>query len=194
MKKLTFITSNPNKATQLSKYLSIELQHQTLELDEIQSLNLEVILQHKAKQAFAKVNSPVIVDDTSVVIKSFGKLPGPFIKWFLKELGPEKICNMVKSFKDRSAIAEVGVAFYDCKQLLIFKGKIVGEISDKPKGDRGFGWDFIFIPKGYNKTRGQMSQSDYDQTSPRRMALKKLEKFLGKSGTMKLLVTSCSRD
>jgi inosine/xanthosine triphosphate pyrophosphatase family protein len=36
----------------------------------------------------------------------------------------------------------------------------------------------MFIPEGFDKTRGELTKEEYDQTSPRLQAIKKLEKFL----------------
>lgn len=177
-RQLTFITGNPNKAAQLGKYLEIPLLHRKIELEEIQSLSLEDVVKHKVSVAFEKVKTPVIVDDTSLVIKSLGNLPGPFIKYFLKELGNEKICQIVANFADKTAKAFVDIGYYDGKNLEIFQGEIEGIIADKPDGNNGFGWDTIFIPNGYNKTRAAMEEEEYDETSPRRIALEKFKKYL----------------
>lgn len=63
----------------------------------------------------------------------------------------------------------------------VFEGEIEGTIAEKPRGERGFGWDPIFIPKGYRKTWGEMSTEEQKETSMRRIALKKLETFLLKT-------------
>jgi len=83
---LTFITGNPKKAEYLSKYLSFHVSHQKIELDEIQSTDLMVIVEHKVRQAYDRVKSPILVEDVSLVFEDFGKLPGPFIKFFEKEI------------------------------------------------------------------------------------------------------------
>jgi XTP/dITP diphosphohydrolase len=70
---------------------------------------------------------------------------------------------------------------YDGKQLLFFEGKMEGKISTEVKGEEGFGWDPIFIPKGYKKTWGQMTAEEQSKTSMRRIGLKKLEEYLKNS-------------
>lgn len=182
MQGLTFITGNTGKASQLSKYLGIPVNHQKLDLDEIQSLNLEEVIEHKVKQAYLIIQKPVIVDDTSLTINCLGKLPGPFIKFFLKEMGGDNLCKIAHIFSDTTAVAEVAIGLFDGKNLSIFKGEIKGKISKKAKGERGFGWDCLFIPEGFDKTRAEMNEKDYNLTSPRRMALKKLERYLKNAG------------
>lgn len=178
-KSITFITGNPSKAEQLSKYLGIPVDHQKVDLNEIQSLDLKEVVAKKAQEAYDKVKNPVIVDDVSLVISSMGKLPGPFIKFFISELGNQGICKTVLN-SDRSAQAEVCIGYYDEGNLQIFSGIIEGSISHEPQGTGGFGWDAIFIPNGYNQTRAEMNEKDYDDTSPRKFALEKLKEFLKK--------------
>lgn len=180
MKNLTFITGNPGKAEQLAKYLKHPINHHKLDLIEIQSLELAEVIEHKVKEAYKVLKTPVIVDDVAVIFTSLNQLPGPLIKWFTNGLGYEKVCQMLNAFEDRSAFAEVGIGFYDGKNLEIFLGKIKGSISDQPKGENGFGWDVIFIPDGYSSTRAQLEGEDYDKTSPRKIALDKFAEFVEK--------------
>jgi XTP/dITP diphosphohydrolase len=59
-----------------------------------------------------------------------------------------------------------------------FKGEVRGQIALKPNGKKGFGWDNIFIPQGYSKVRAEMTDYEYDQTSPRAIAFNQLKAFL----------------
>lgn len=177
-KPITFITGNAGKAEQLSKYLGTHIAHQKVDLPEIHSLSLSEIIEHKAKAAYEVVQGPVIVDDVSVSFSAMGKLPGPFIKFFLEEMGTNGICSLVAGLDNRTAEAEVCIGYYDGEHLEICAGIIQGRISESPKGSGGFGWDEIFIPDGYQQTRSEMSEEDYDATSPRKIALEKLDKYL----------------
>jgi len=176
--KLTFITGNPSKAEQLGRHLDHPVEHLKLDLPEIQSLDVREIVEHKAKEAYRKIKSPVLVEDTSLVFCALGKLPGPLIKWFLTELDNRGLCKILDGYDDRRAVADVSFGFYDGKDLKIFEGRSEGEIAAFPKGERGFGWDPIFIPNGYEKTWGEMDEEEQKQTSMRRIALKKLESYL----------------
>ncbi|MDP3948692.1 MAG: non-canonical purine NTP pyrophosphatase [bacterium] len=177
---ITFITGNAAKAKQLKWHLGRETLHKKLDLPEIQSLNLREIVERKAKDAYEIIKSPVLVEDTSLVFKALGKLPGPLIKWFYEELGNEGICRIFAGQRNKSFIAEVCFGLYDGKELKTFSGKVYGTVAAKPRGKSGFGWDPIFIPKGYKKTWGEMSTEEQKKTSMRRIALKKLEIFLKK--------------
>jgi len=175
---LTFITGNPSKAEQLARHLDYSVAHQKLDLPEIQSLDLKEIVEHKAKEAYKQIKKPVLVEDTSLVFSALGKLPGPLIKWFLTELDNAGLCKMLDGYTDRSAHAEVCFGLYDGQELQIFDGGVKGTVAESPRGERGFGWNPIFIPEGSTKTWGEMTPEEQKETSMRRIALKKLEAFL----------------
>jgi inosine/xanthosine triphosphate pyrophosphatase family protein len=63
MQTIIFITGNQKKADYLAKYLGLSIEHEKIDLDEIQSLDLREIVEHKVKQAYAKVGKPVLVED-----------------------------------------------------------------------------------------------------------------------------------
>ena len=58
MKEVTFITGNQKKADYLAKYLGFPVKHHKLDLDEIQSLDLREIVEHKMRQAYEAVKGP----------------------------------------------------------------------------------------------------------------------------------------
>lgn len=158
---LIFVTGNESKADYLAKYLGFPISHHKLDLEEIQSLDLREVVEHKVKQAFDVIKSPVIVEDVSLEFCALGRLPGRFIKWFLEELDFDKICSLLDG-KDRSATARCVFGYYDGERLEFIEGKLLGSIANKPAGDNGFGWDKIFIPNGFDITRAQMD-SDKDR-------------------------------
>lgn len=178
MNSLTFITSNPEKAEQLRRHLDYELEHKKLDVHEIQSLDLEEVAIHKAQEAYKLMGSPVLVEDTALTFKALGALPGPLIKWFLTSLGNEGLSKILNTYGDRSALAEVCFALCDESGVKVFKGETEGTVAKEPRGEKGFGWDPIFIPKGYGQTWGEMDAEEQKETSMRRTALKKLQVYL----------------
>ena len=178
MKKITFITGNKEKVAQLTRHFSLSLEHQALDLPEIQSLDVKEVANYKAMEAYKIVGKPIMVEDTALTFNAFGKLPGPFVKFFLETVGNEGMTKMLKNFDDRSALAEVCFAICDEDGVKLFHASIEGSIADSPRGEQGFGWDPIFIPKGYEKTWGEMTIEAQHQTSMRRKALKDLQKYL----------------
>src|SRR5258708_8159634 len=154
---ITFISGNAGKVHELKTHLDFPIEHRKLDLPEIQSLEIKEVVTAKAQEAYKTLQKPVLVEDTAVTYKALGKLPGPFIKWFLLELGNEGICRLLNSFATREATVCVMYCLYDGKTFQIFEGIAEGTIADKPRGDEGFGWNSTFIPKGSDKTWGEMS-------------------------------------
>jgi len=120
MSNVVFVTGNANKAKYFSQLVGLDIEHQPVDVPEIQSLDLPEIVEYKARVAYEKLKKPVIIEDTRFVIERLGKLPGPFIKWFEKELGLEQICRLVDEDGDRAAVAGAAFAYFDGQQLEVF--------------------------------------------------------------------------
>ena len=156
---LTFITGNQNKADYLEKLLGLPLNHQKIDLSEIQSLDLEEIVRHKASSAFEIVKTPVLVEDVGLEFTALGRLPGPFIKWFIDDLGLEGLCRLLDG-KDRGCVARCVFGYFDGKTEAYFAGECYGSVPKEPAIGHGFGWDPIFIPNGHDVTRGELSRAE----------------------------------
>jgi len=178
MAKVTFITGNPNKAAFFKKYADLEVDHHKLDLEEIQSLDLVEVVTHKAQQAYEILKRPVFVEDVSLEIISLGRIPGTFIKHFIDEIGLEKICRLVDSFDDRSAIGKTAYGYCDENGVKVFEGSINGKIPEHPMGESGFGWDPIFVPEGYAQSRAQLNEADYQNVYLQIKPIEKLAEFL----------------
>src|SRR3989344_204412 len=161
MKNITYITGNQKKAEYLEKYLGHPISHQKIDLDEIQSLDLKEIVKHKVRQAYNIVKGPVVVEDTSFEFNAFGKLPGPFIKYFLKEMSYENTCALLDG-KDRAVVARCMYGYFDGKKEMYFEGSMDGTLALKPAGDGAFGFGKIFMPKGYTMTQAELGPEDHE--------------------------------
>lgn len=177
MTEITFITGNQNKADYLAKYLGFPVQHQKLDLDELQSMDLNFIVEHKVKQAYNIIKKPVIVEDVSLEFDALGGLPGPFIKFFVDEVPFESICRMIDE-KNRNAKAKCVFRYYDGKILKLFEGEMGGKIAEHPTGENGYGWDKLFIPNGYSVTRASLNEEEDLKTYLQIKPFEKLKEFL----------------
>lgn len=177
MNDITFITGNQNKADYLAKFLDLPIKHQKIDLDELQSLDLRTIVDHKVRQAFEAVKSPVLVEDVSLEFSALGRFPGTFIKFLVDEVPFETICRMLDGLS-RDAIARCVFGYYDGKKVVLFEGSLKGSISDHPSGENGFGWDKIFIPEGYTVTRAELNEDDDMKTYTTIKPFAELKAFL----------------
>ena len=176
--EIVFVTGNAGKADEVSRYLEMPVKHQSLELAEIQSLDLEEIVKDKVSRAYKQIGKPVLVEDVALTFHSLGKLPGPFIKWFYEELGNDGLCRLLDG-KDRSCTATVCYGYYDGnKTIKLFEGSMAGTVSSSPLGSNSFGWASIFIPEGHEKTYAELTNDEHGPFSMRKKALKKLRDYL----------------
>ncbi len=173
---VTFITGNSKKAGYLEKLLGLKIKYQKLDLDEIQSLDINKIVEHKARQAFNIIKIPVLVEDVSLEFEELNGLPGPFIKFFVDNVPFEKICNLVK--ENRRATARCVFGYFDGTNLKLIEGKLEGRVSIEPKGENGYGWDKLFIPNGYEVTRAEMNEEDNYKTYMVSKPIEKAREFL----------------
>lgn len=174
MKNFTFVTGSDEKVSEVERILHVKIARQNLDLPEIQSVDIENVVSYKAKFAYTMLDEkPVIIEDTGLYFEAWNGLPGALVKWFVEKVGDVGICKMMHEYSNKNAWAKTVVATYDGK-LSIFHGEVRGRIVDKPLGDKGFGWDSIFIPNGSDKTFAQMLPQEKDVYSMRRMAFEKM--------------------
>jgi len=173
-----FATTNEGKLNEARHILGVDVKGISLDIEEIQSLDPIKVTKHKAQGYFQELGKPVVVEDVSLSFEALNGLPGTYISDFLKALGNEGLTQIIKGYRNRNAIAQTTLAFIDSKRKVhIFTGLVKGEVSKEPKG-KGFGWDPIFIPKGDDRTFGQMSLEEKNVFSMRKKAFTKFEKWL----------------
>jgi non-canonical purine NTP pyrophosphatase (RdgB/HAM1 family) len=172
-----FITGNQHKADQLQRWLGLPVVHRKVDLDEIQSLDLRTVVEHKVRQAYSIVQQPVLVEDVAATINAMGRLPGTFIKWFLEEIGNEGVCRLADTLPSRAATITICYGLYDGKKIHFFEHSVEGALPDKPRGE-AFGWNPIFVPKGATKTYAEMTPEEIEPVSMRAQAIAKLRHFL----------------
>lgn len=179
MKDVVFITGNEHKAKYLAAWLGIDVPHRKVDVDEIQSLDLREVVEHKARAAYEIVGKQVLVEDIALTFVAMGRLPGTLVKWFLEELGIDGLGRLGNTYEDKRAEALIMYGLYDGKRLEIFEGSKTGRLAPEPRGN-SFGWNNIFIPDGWNKTYGEMTEDEFKSCSHRYIAIQKLRAYLQK--------------
>src|SRR3990167_8016525 len=177
LSEITVVTTSKDKLAEINKILGTNHKVSKIEIPEIQSLNLDEVITEKAKAAYKIFKKPVLVEDVSLEIKALKGLPGTFVKFFIATLGTEGTVALVKNKKTDTKVTDA-IAIYDGKNLKVFKGTVYGTLSPKNRGSYGFGFDKVFIPKGYTKTYAQLPDQVKNSISHRALALKKVKKYL----------------
>ena len=144
----------------------------------------------KSKYFSKKTNLPCLADDSGLEIDILDKAPGIYsarwggknsdfnraIKKVYKELDKKDKNWKRKKIKARF-VCSLSISYLE-KVIACVRGKIEGTISTEPKGNNGFGYDPIFIPKEKNLTFGEMSSKIKYKMDHRFNAFKKIKKFL----------------
>ena len=145
----------------------------------------------KAVSALKITGLPSISDDSGLCIPALNNDPGIYsARWAGKgknfDLAAKKIeKKLFEKYRNKQKIFK---AFFCCALSIAlpdgtiksFEGKVFGTLQFPPKGENGFGYDPIFIPKGYKKTFGEMKYSFKERISHRQKAFKKLQNFISK--------------
>ena len=175
---LVVVTGNRNKANEISAITGWPTEAVELDIQEIQSLDVETVAREKALTAYAKVQRPVVVDDTGMSIEAMGGLPGALVVWFLDKLGPQGILNLVSGSPNRKASVSTCIGYADEHGARTFNGTIHGTLTTVLRGDKGFGYDPIFVPDGQARTYAEMSSEEKNACSMRKIALTNFKEFL----------------
>ena len=144
----------------------------------------------KSKHFSKKTKLICLADDSGLEIDFLDKNPGIYsARWGGKNADFKKAINRVykelskkdKYWKDKKIKARFICALSICyldKRIASVMGKVEGYISPKSKGENGFGYDPIFIPKNRRKTFGEMSSIQKYKIDHRFAAFKRIKKFL----------------
>ena len=137
----------------------------------------------KSRYVNNKTKKISIADDSGLVIPLLQGKPGIFSsRWAGKKKNFNRAMKKVNSLlykkKTNAYYISVLAISWNKKREKIFIGKIFGSIIWPPRGNLGFGYDPIFIPNGYNKTFGELSNKIKNNISHRVIAFKKLLNFL----------------
>jgi non-canonical purine NTP pyrophosphatase (RdgB/HAM1 family) len=175
---IILVSSNPNKAIEAERILRMPLLRVSMPLPEIQARTVEEITRHKVEMARSRGYQRLIVEDVSLGFVELGNFPGPYIKWLLESAGGAGLSAIAYALRDRTAVAECCVGYWDGNDVHLFSGEIRGEILIEPRGDQHFGWDAWFLPSGRNATYAELAPEEKDAISHRGLAYSKLRQHL----------------
>ncbi|MBC77093.1 MAG: non-canonical purine NTP pyrophosphatase [Halobacteriovoraceae bacterium] len=152
-------SSNPHKADELNELLggAAKIKPASEKLKVVEDADtFEGNAFKKAKAYHDFFKSPALADDSGLVVKALPNLLGVKSARFAPEL-PDyrdknlKLIELMKDFKgeDRSAYFICNLCFYLSEsEVYFFEGRVNGTIGHELKGDKGFGYDPIFVQDG----------------------------------------------
>lgn len=187
-RRLTLVTGNAGKLEEARRIVArctgdLQLDAVGLDLPEIQSLSLREVLEAKADEAWRRLGRALVVEETGLEVEVFGGFPGPLVKWMLRSMGAEGIARAARGLCRQGEEARVTAR---CQLLFIDRdpatggGRVLGEGVEHgtlvlpPRGDRGFGWDPVFLPDGESRTYAELPGEVKDRIGHRGKAWRSL--------------------
>ncbi|WP_298538731.1 non-canonical purine NTP diphosphatase [uncultured Aquimarina sp.] len=187
--KLVFATNNPNKLKEVQALVPSHIQLLSLvdigcteDIPET-SPTIEGNAIQKAQYIKENYGYDCFADDTGLEVDILNGDPGVFSARYAGEAkdsnaNMDKLLNNLKEKKDRKAQFKTVVALHINNKLETFTGICPGTITIKKRGTKGFGYDPIFLPNGYNETFAELPLEEKNNISHRAKAVKKLVAFL----------------
>lgn len=182
MSTLVVCTSNPGKRAEIEAMLPEGVQVLVpadlgirAELPET-GATLEENALEKARHVHQLSGLPCMADDTGLEVEALNGRPGVFSARYagsandpVQNMG--KLLGELEGVVDRSARFRTVIAFVTKDAEVCFEGRVEGYIADKPSGDRGFGYDPVFIPEGREETFAQMEPAEKNAIGHRGRAM-----------------------
>ncbi|MCA0426849.1 MAG: RdgB/HAM1 family non-canonical purine NTP pyrophosphatase [Bacteroidetes bacterium] len=187
--KLIFASHNQNKTREINQILGNFIQVYSLtdlgiheEIPETGSTLPENALL-KAQAAADITGLSVFADDTGLEVEALNGAPGVISARYA---GPGKsaLANMEKLLDELQGKSNRNARFVTCICLIInnekhlFEGELKGRIGYEMRGEKGFGYDPLFIPEGDERTLAELSADEKNSISHRAKAIEKMRLFL----------------
>lgn len=189
MTKLVFASHNENKIKEVKKLLEGIFEVVSLTdincFDDIpetaDTIEGNAIL--KANYVTQNFGFNCFADDSGLLIDALNGAPGVYSARYAGEPKNDSnnlnlVLKNLNGQSNRSAHFKTVIALNLNGEQHLFEGKILGEITEEPIGNNGFGYDPIFIPEGFTKTFAEMTMDEKSSMSHRGQAIKQLITFL----------------
>jgi XTP/dITP diphosphohydrolase len=141
----------------------------------------------KAREAADLSGLPALADDSGLAVDALHGLPGIFsARWAEDEQGHRDFSRaMERVWRELGAAGEdashdahfacaLSLAWPDNGEVQSFEGRVDGKLVWPPRGDRGFGYDPMFVPVGHDQTFGEIDPEVKHRISHRADAFRKL--------------------
>lgn len=136
----------------------------------------------KSSYVVAHYNLDCFADDSGLEVEALNNEPGIFSARYSGKRGDAEnmqyLLHKMEGIENRNARFKTVISLFKDGENYIFEGVIAGQLRTEPVGDKGFGYDPIFEPNGYNITFAQMDMAEKNRISHRALAMQKLITFL----------------
>ena len=189
--KLVFATNNPNKVAEIKKVLGnsfevISLKDAGIDIDIPEPYEtLEENAATKSNTIFTLTGNDCFSEDTGLFVDSLNGEPGVKSARYAGEPASNKanidklLFNLDKN-ENRKARFRTVISLIANGKEFQFEGICEGTILPEPVGEKGFGYDSLFMPHGSEKSFAEMEMEEKNIYSHRKKAVAKLVAFLSK--------------
>ena len=189
MINLIFATNNPHKLDEVKQKLNGAFLIQTLQdigcVDDLPETSdtLEGNALQKARYLHEKYGCNCFADDTGLEVEALNNAPGVYSARYAgeaknSEANMDKLLRELSGQSNRKARFRTVIALILDDKEYLFEGVATGTILEERQGDKGFGYDPLFLPDGYAKSFAQLSMDEKNAISHRGRATEKLLTFL----------------
>ena len=141
----------------------------------------------KARAAAEASGLPALADDSGLCVAALGGAPGIHsARWAGADKDFPSAMERVRRELEEKGSSDVSAKFVCMLALATpggetetFEGEIAGRVTFPPRGDKGFGYDPIFVPEGFTQTFGEIDPAQKHAMSHRARAF---EKFIAATG------------
>ena len=188
--KIVFATNNEHKLSEIRDILGDKME--VLSLNDIgchedipeTGQTLEENALQKAQYVYDHYGYNVFSDDTGLEVDALGGAPGVHTARYAggeghdAEANTRKLLYELRDQDNRKARFRTAIALICNKEVNYFEGIVEGEITREKRGEKGFGYDPVFKPDGYDGTFAELGVEVKNQISHRARAVQKLVKYL----------------
>jgi len=187
--QLVFATNNPNKLKEVQALIPNHITLLSLDaigcFEDIPETHNTIEANAIQKATYIKENYgyDCFADDTGLEVDALDGKPGVFSARYAGEQrnahdNMTKLLNELQNKSNRNAQFKTVISLHLNNKQYTFTGVCKGEITNKKQGDKGFGYDPIFKPKGHIQTFAQMDLSLKNSIGHRGKAIAQLVSFL----------------
>ncbi|PKH53052.1 non-canonical purine NTP pyrophosphatase [Tenacibaculum sp. Bg11-29] len=187
--KLVFATNNKNKLAEVQKMLPDTVELLSLNdincFDDIEetATTLDGNAKIKANHITEKFEYNCFADDTGLEVESLNGAPGVYSARYAgepanTENNMQKLLTELNEKDNRSAQFRTSLCLNLNGEQFLFNGICKGKILTQKQGEKGFGYDPIFQPEGFDKSFAQMTSEEKNIISHRGLAIQQLITFL----------------
>ncbi|MFA5602676.1 MAG: non-canonical purine NTP pyrophosphatase [Bacilli bacterium] len=166
MIELTYVTGNKVKlelAQKLFGPYGIKVIGKKIDCPEIQADTNEEIAKYSSKYASNILKTAVLKNDTGLIIPVLNGFPGPYTRYIEEKITEDGILKLMQGKENREAYFIECLAYTEYgKEPIVFISKTKGKIALESSGKNGWGYDYIFIPEGYNLPLANFDEETQD--------------------------------